>query len=63
MELRSLTDKNKLLWLYKENWEPIFAKIDVFLSDLITYKNKLDNDVGRLQKYHEDMENKDFKIY
>ena len=62
-EIRSLTDKNKLLWLYKGTWEPIFAKIDVFFSDLITYKNKLDNEAVRLRNYCEYMENKDLNKF
>ena len=34
-----------------------------FSSNLITYKNKLDNEAVRLQKYRKDMENKDLNKF
>ena len=53
-EIRDLTSKKKLPWLYTGDWQPVFKQIDLFLSDLTRYRNILEKKADQMHIFREE---------
>ena len=70
-EIRVVTDQNKLPWLRRGDWFPVYKQIDQFLNNLMSYRAYLDakaQHMRELRKEQQNVENldkfnKDVKIY